>query len=82
MTVYYGKLYLLSHESKEVVVICTRTGKEIGSTSLKAKKSGLKKGVKQAEGITFDDEGRMLIMSEPNDLHIFGEQQENDHAED
>lgn len=73
--IYYhpdsGNLLILSDESG-CVVETTVDGKELGRLSLKkGGKSGLRKDIPRAEGITMDDRRVVFICSEPDLLFVF-----------
>ena len=67
-----GKMFILSHESKEVVICNLCSGEELCSIKLVKGENGLKADIPQAEGITTKD-GKLFIVSEgnPNKLYIF-----------
>ena len=63
-------LWTLSHESKRALVF-DDSGNCVGELSFKKGGSGLKKTVKQAEGIVRDSRGRLFICSEPDLVYRF-----------
>ena len=63
-------LFVLSHESAAIIEMTTK-GKQVGIFYLQSGYGGLQQDVPQAEGITFDDEGRLYVCSEPNLLYVF-----------
>lgn len=65
-----GHLLVLSDES-HAVVECTPDGTEIARLPLGIGQSGLIVGIGQPEGITMDDQGRLVISGEPNRVYIF-----------
>lgn len=65
-----GHLLILSDESK-CVVEATVDGREIGRLSLRSGSAGLPADIRQPEGITVDDRGKLYICSEPNQLYVF-----------
>jgi uncharacterized protein YjiK len=70
-----GHLLILSDESK-CVVETTFDGREIDRLKLKAGHAGLAEDIRQPEGITLDDAGRLYICSEPNHLYVFARKKE------
>lgn len=67
---HHDRLILVSDESKQLVEIDING--QIGSRmTLKAGNAGLTHSVPQAEGITFDQEGTLYVLSEPNLLYKF-----------
>jgi len=67
-----NSLLLLSHESKCVVeVSLSDEFTMISRLLLRSGNAGLKKDIRQAEGITIDAQERLYICSEPNLLYIF-----------
>ncbi|TBU78916.1 SdiA-regulated domain-containing protein [Phytopseudomonas daroniae] len=67
-----GHLALLSDESKRIMELDGDSGKLIGFRTLDSDFAGLGKSVPQGEGMTFDDEGNLYIVSEPNLFYRFG----------
>ncbi|YCH21430.1 SdiA-regulated domain-containing protein [Pseudomonas sp. D1-3] len=67
-----GHLALLSDESKRIMELDGDSGKLIGFRTLDSGFAGLRKAVPQGEGMTFDDEGNLYIVSEPNLFYRFG----------
>ncbi|SHL22758.1 SdiA-regulated domain-containing protein [Phytopseudomonas punonensis] len=67
-----GHLVLLSDESKRVMELDSESGKLIGYRPLDSDFAGLGKSVPQGEGMTFDDQGNLYIVSEPNLFYRFG----------
>jgi len=65
-----GHLLVLSDES-HAVVECTPDGTEIARLPLGIGQSGLIVGIGQPEGITMDDQGRLVISAEPNRVYLF-----------
>lgn len=65
-----GHLFLLSHQSG-MVVEYDPDGRVVGSLALHRGRAGLSRRIRQAEGITFDREGRLFIVSEPNLLYRY-----------
>lgn len=65
-----GHLLALSDESRLVLELNTE-GKPISSLSLLAGRSGLSRGVPQAEGIAMDRQGVLYLVSEPNLFYRF-----------
>ncbi len=57
------RYYILSHESS-VLIETDGNGREYGKLNLK----GI---IKQAEGVSFDNSGRLYICGEPNSFYIF-----------
>lgn len=60
---------MLSDESK-LLIEMTDEGKVVSFRSL-ARGAGLLKGIPQAEGVTFDDERYLYVVSEPNLFYRF-----------
>ncbi|OLU24250.1 SdiA-regulated domain-containing protein [Pseudomonas sp. PA27(2017)] len=67
-----GHLALLSDESKRIMELDGDSGKLIGFRTLNSDFAGLGKAVPQGEGMTFDDDGNLYIVSEPNLFYRFG----------
>lgn len=67
-----GHLALLSDESKRIMELDGDSGKLIGFRTLDGGFAGLGKAVPQGEGMTFDDQGNLYIVSEPNLFYRFG----------
>lgn len=67
-----GNLALLSDESKRIMELDGETGKLVGFRDLDSGFAGLGKSVPQGEGMTFDDQGNLYIVSEPNLFYRFG----------
>lgn len=67
-----GHLALLSDESKRIMELDGDSGKLIGFRTLDRGFAGLGKAVPQGEGMTFDDQGNLYIVSEPNLFYRFG----------
>ncbi len=67
-----GHLALLSDESKRIMELDGDSGKLIGFRTLNSDFGGLGKAVPQGEGMTFDDDGNLYIVSEPNLFYRFG----------
>ena len=65
-----GWLWLLSHESQAAVAFEAH-GRRVVELRLKSGYHGLPDDVPQAEGITRDRKGRLLISSEPNRIYRF-----------
>lgn len=67
-----GHLALLSDESKRIMELDGDSGKLISFRNLNDNFAGLGKSVPQGEGMTFDDQGNLYIISEPNLFYRFG----------
>ncbi|SDI34740.1 Uncharacterized protein YjiK [Pseudomonas flavescens] len=67
-----GHLALLSDESKRIMELDADNGELIGFRTLDSDFAGLGKAVPQGEGMTFDDQGNLYIVSEPNLFYRFG----------
>lgn len=65
-----GHLALLSDESALIVEL-DRDGRVVGERRLLGGFSGLHEAIPQAEGMAFDDAGRLYVVSEPNLFYAF-----------
>lgn len=65
-----GHLLILSDESHMLLELGI-DGQPISSLLLLAGQHGLKKSVKQAEGVAMDHAGRLYLVSEPNLFYVF-----------
>ncbi len=65
-----GWLWLLSHESRGAVAFDSKS-RRVAELRLEQGHHGLPEDVRQAEGITRDRNGRLLICSEPNRIYCF-----------
>lgn len=66
-----GTLALLSDASKRILELDGDNGKLISLRNLKQGFAGMLNSTPQAEGLTFDDQGSMYIVSEPNLFYRF-----------
>ncbi|MEZ5528437.1 MAG: SdiA-regulated domain-containing protein [Porticoccaceae bacterium] len=65
-----GHLILLSDES-QLLIEMTDKGEVVSFRSLSMGFAGLKNSIRQAEGVTLDEEGNLYIVSEPNLFYRF-----------
>ncbi|NQD92720.1 DNA-binding protein, partial [Pseudomonas sp. CrR25] len=49
-------------------------GEPLSFISLSGGRNGLRRGIKQAEGVTMDGAGNIYIVGEPNLLYVFSKQ--------
>lgn len=69
-----GHVLVLSDESRMLLEI-DRAGQPVSFLSLNAGFNGLEQGIKQAEGVTMDEEGNIYIVAEPNLFYVFSKAQ-------
>jgi len=65
-----GNLLLLSHESRAIIEL-DGAGRLLHVHSLSRGSAGLRATVAQAEGIAFNAQGDLVVVSEPNLFHVF-----------
>lgn len=65
-----GHLILLSDES-QLLIEMTDKGEVVSFRSLSMGFAGLKSSIRQAEGVTLDEEGNLFVVSEPNLFYRF-----------
>ncbi|MBF8162035.1 MULTISPECIES: SdiA-regulated domain-containing protein [Pseudomonadaceae] len=68
-----GHALVLSDESRMLLEI-DRAGQPVSFLSLSAGRNGLAKSIKQAEGVTMDEEGNIYIVAEPNLFYVFSKE--------
>ncbi|TBU89208.1 SdiA-regulated domain-containing protein [Phytopseudomonas dryadis] len=67
-----GHLVLLSDESQRLMELDGDSGELVAMRNLSRGFADLADGVPQGEGMTFDDQGNLYIVSEPNLFYRFG----------
>ncbi|PZQ35226.1 MAG: DNA-binding protein, partial [Ectopseudomonas oleovorans] len=65
-----GHVLVLSDESRMLLEL-DRSGHPVSFLSLTGGLNGLEQGIKQAEGVTMDEEGNIYIVAEPNLFYVF-----------
>ena len=68
-----GHALVLSDESRMLLEI-DRAGQPVSFLSLSAGRNGLSNSIKQAEGVTMDEEGNIYIVAEPNLFYVFSKE--------
>nr|WP_322940578.1 SdiA-regulated domain-containing protein [Pseudomonas sp. s4] len=69
-----GHALVLSDESRMLLEL-DRSGHPVSFLSLTGGLNGLEQGIKQAEGVTMDEEGNIYIVAEPNLFYVFSKVQ-------